>query len=250
MGDENNEDDNTDVLKSEVVQSAIKDAVSEAVKVATEGLEANKNGILEEKRQLSDQLKEAQQNAKRFEGLDMDKIKTMIDSMEASAEAKLISEGKIDEVIAARTAAVKSSYEDKYTEKDSEIATLNQRNDLLQGKYEGKLIGDAIQSEAMKQGMIPGAIEDAIVNSRGLFKIGDDGNIEATKIDEFINSPERFIKSLKESRPHYWPSNADFRLSGSDGGNGTDVAAQMEAAASSGDFEAYKALRDKQAGGK
>jgi len=248
MGDED-KDDNVDVLKTEVVQSAIKDAVSEAVRIATEGLEANKNGILEEKRQLSDQLKEAQENAKRFEGLDMDKIKTMIDSMEASEEARLISEGKIDEVIAARTAAVKSSYEDKYTEKDTEIAALNQRNSSLQGKYEGKLIGDAIQSEAIRQGMIPGAIPDAITNSRGLFKIGDDGKIEATKIDEFVNSPERFIKSLKENRPHYWPSNADFRLSGSDGGNGTDVTAQMEAAASSGDFEAYKALRNKQTAG-
>jgi len=246
MGEEKTEDEV--VISDEILQSdTIKDLISEAVKTATEGLEANKNSILDEKRSLSEKLKLAEENAKRFEGLDVDKIKTMIDSMDASAEAKLIAEGKIEEVIAARTSAVKSSYEDKYSEKNAEIATLNEANTTIMNKYEGKLIGDSIRVEAIKQGMLPEAIDNAIRDASGLFKVAENGNVEARKIDEFINSPERFVKSLKETNSFYWPSSADFRMSGSDGASQTDINARMEAAASSGDFEAYKELRNKKA---
>ncbi len=237
-----------EVLESDDVKAAIAAAVAEAVKETTEGLEANRDAILQEKRELAERLKQAEEQAKKFEGIDVDKIKTMLDSVEKSEEAKLIAEGKIDEVIAARTNSVKTAYEQQFQEKDNEIRTLAEEKQKIQQMYETKLIGDAIQAEALKQGMLPEAINDAIINANGLFKIGDDGSVQAAKMDEFINSPERFVKALKETKPYYWPSNADFRMSGSGGNDPKDIVARIETAAQSGDFEAYKALRKKQAG--
>lgn len=234
-----------EALKSEAVKKAIEDAVQSAVAEATEGLETNRDTILAEKRRLADELKASQEEAKKYEGLDVDKIRTMIDAVEKSDEAKLISEGKIDEVISARTKSVKTGYEQQFVEKDLEIKSLQDSNTKYQGMYESKLIGDAIRVEAIKQGMLPEAIDNAISDSSGLFTVGEDGSVQASKADEFISSPERFVKSLKDTKSFYWPSNADFRMSGSGGGDGKDVAARMEAAAASGDFEAYKALRQK-----
>jgi len=139
---------NEETLKSDLVKSAIETAVSEAVTKATEGLETNRDTILAEKRELSNQLKLSEEAAKKFEGLDIAKIRTMIDAVNQSDEAKLISEGKIDEVIAARTSSVKAGYEAQFVDKDVEIQTLTDNNTKLQNMYESKLIGDAIQAEA------------------------------------------------------------------------------------------------------
>lgn len=245
MPDKQNDsdDNNEEILESDVVQKAISEAVSAAVTEAKEALESNRDAILAEKRAIAEELKVAQESAKKFEGLDVEKIRTMIDAVNQSDEAKLLSEGKIDEVISARTSSVKNAYEQQFVEKDQEIESLNQRNTKLQNMYESKLIGDAIQAEAIKQGMMPEAIKDAIRSSGGVFKIGDDGNIQAAKADEFINSPERFIKSLKETSPYYWPSNADFKLNGSSGLDTKDINTRLDQAAASGDFETYKKLR-------
>ena len=232
-----------EVLQSETVQKAISDAVAKAVEENTKGLEENRNAILAEKRELSEQLKAAQEQAKQFDGLDVNKIRTMIEAVEKSDEAKLISEGKIDEVIESRISSAKNAYEQQFQEKDVEIQSLAEQNAKLQNMYESKLIGDAIQAEALRQGMLPEAITDAVNSSQGLFKLGEDGSVQAAKVDEFINSPERFIKSLKETKPYYWPANADFRLNGSGGGDAKDIASRMEEAAAAGDFDTYKKLR-------
>lgn len=232
-------------LKNEAVQTAIADAV----KTATEGLEVNRDSILAEKRQLSDQLKEAKEFAEKFKDLDVDKVRVMMEAANKSEEAKMISEGKIDEVIAARTQSVKAGYEQQFQEKDGSITELQAKNQALQDMYENKLIGDAVQAEAIRQGMLPDAIADAIGNSQGIFKLDDDGNVVSRKAEDFINSPERFVKSLKETKAYYWPANADFKLSGS-GGSITDIQGRMETAAKAGDFDTYKALRAKQTGQK
>lgn len=248
MGDENKEgESNQEELKKILENDLVKKAIDDAVKEATNGLETNRDTILAEKRELAEQLKSANETAKQFEGLDVNKIKTMIDSMDKSEEAKLIAEGKIDDVIRARTESVKNAYEAQFADKDTEIKTLADEKTAIQKMYESKLIGDAIRSEAIAEGVLPEAVEDVIKRAEGLFKIGENG-VEASKVDEFINSPQRFVKSLKEVVPHYWPANADFRLSGSGGANSKDIGERMEAAAASGDFEAYKALRDKQTG--
>lgn len=236
-----------ELLKNDAVQEAIKTAVAAAVAETTEGLETNRNTILKEKRDLAERLKVSEENAKKFEGLDVDKVRMMINAVNQSDEAKLISEGKIDEVIAARTSSVKAGYESQFEEKNAKINELVETNNKLQNMYESKLIGDAIQTEAIAQGMLPEAIIDAINSSAGIFTIGDDGSVQASKADEFINSPERFIKELKNSKPYYWPANADFRLNGSDGMDAKDVATRISAAAESGDFEAYKKLRNAKA---
>lgn len=237
--------DEVKVLDSEEVKKAISDAVAKAVTETTEGLEANRDAILTEKRELSEKLKQAEEYSKKFDGIDIDKIRVILDSAEKSEEAKMIAEGKIDEVISTRTKSVKDAYEQQFVDKDAEIKTLNEKNSKIQSMYESKLIGDAIQAEALKQGMLPEAIVDAVSNANGLFNLADDGTVQASKADEFINSPERFVKSLKESKPYYWPSSADFRMSGSTGVDSKDLASRIEAAAASGDFELYKQLRTK-----
>lgn len=244
MPDPVKEEVKDDLLEKEEVKTAIATAVENAVKEATEGLEHNRDAILTEKRELSDRLKSAEEQAKKFEGLDVDKIRTMIDAVGASEEAQMISEGKIDEVIAKRTASVKTAYEQQFVDKDAEIQALNESNSKLSNMYETKLIGDAIQAAALSAGMLPEAVVDAISNSQGLFKINEDGAIVASKADEYISTPERFIKELKNQKPYYWPSNADFRLSGSDNIDATDLGTRIETASKAGDFEAYKALRN------
>jgi len=232
------------ILETQQVQDAIKDAVAIAVSEATKGLEGNRDQILSEKRDLSDQLKKSQEANKKFEGLDVDRVRTMMDAIEKSDEAKLISEGKIDDVISARTETVRQNFETEFTDKNRQIDDLTNQNVSLKSMYENKLIGDSIQSEAIKQGMLPEAIIDAVNNSNGLFQLNQDGKVISKNPEEFVNSPERYIKSLKDNKPYYWPANADFKMTGSTGGGKSTTGERLEEAAAKGDFEAYKKLRE------
>ncbi len=245
MPDENTdmgENNSAELLNNPDVQALIKSEVEKA----NTSLESNRNAILSEKKELEKQLKEANKIVDNFKDLDVEKVRTMMDAINKSEEAKLISEGKIDEVIAARTESIRNNFETQFGEKDSTIEALQAENQNIKQMYENKLIADAVQAEAIKQGMLPEAIVDAVNNSNGIFKLDESGSVIANKPDEFINSPERFIKSLKETKPYYWPSNADFKLEGSNSGGQATLGDRLSDAAQNSDFEQYKKLRAKQ----
>lgn len=74
------------------IQAIIDKAVNDQVS----GLKAKRDELL-------GKLKEQGDNLKRFEGIDPDTVKGMLKRFENDEEAKLIADGKIDEVINKRT---------------------------------------------------------------------------------------------------------------------------------------------------
>jgi len=223
--------DQNELLASDAVQKAIRDAVKDA----TDTLKLNRDDILNEKKIMSESLK-------KFESYDLEKIDKLMDSIEKSDDAKMIAEGKFDEILEKRTSQIRDGFSDEITTAKTALETAQSEIETYKARYEQKIIADDVRAEALKQGVRPDAINDVIARSTGIFEL-QDGKTKVAKPDGYVDSVERFIKSLKDSASYYWPDKANFNLKGGDHKQITD---RMNDAAEAGDFETYKKMREAQ----
>jgi hypothetical protein len=224
--------------------------IDKAVAKATSGLQTKNDELL-------GKLVTANEASKQFEGLDAAKIKEMINNMNQSEEAKLISEGKIDEVIERRMDRIRSDGDAKLTELTTQLAESNSNSDKYKGLFEGKTIEDTIRAEAIKNGVRTEALPDVVRRGLDTFSLSESGEVEArnkngdlvkTK-DDFILNPERFVTNLKTESPHYWPTSEGTGSQGSViQGSNTDELGRLDDITKQGgamDMVAYRAQRNK-----
>lgn len=176
--------------------------IQAAVDAATAGLK-NKN------EELLGKMAKAADRVKQFEGLDPVALKTFKERMDTDEDAKLIAEGKKNELI------------DKYTVRmrEQHNAELKAREDALNAEkaransYRSRVLDDAIRS--VVQGLHPGAVEDALLHARNIFSLDDKGN--AVQLDSEGRpvlgkdgstpfSPAEWIELQKNVKPHWFPN--------------------------------------------
>lgn len=199
------------------VQAIIDKAVSEQVS----GLKAKRDELL-------GKVKEQSDNLKRFEGIDPDTVKGMLKRFENDEEAKLIADGKLDEVINKRTERLRGDVDKQLKEANSKV----EKAEIFANKFRARVLGDEIRSAAGKAGALSSAQEDLILRAKGIFQINDEG--QAVAVDEDGNpvmgkdgrtplSPAEWIESLKESAPHLFPA-----ASGTDAGKHKQSGAHLK----------------------
>jgi len=133
--------------------------------------------------------------------------------IENSADAKLISEGKLDEVISRRVERMRLDFDTKSSGLTKQVETLTNEKDALTTKYDNFKIHEHIRNEAIKAKVLPGAIEDILSRSNGMFQIDADGSIVSRDSNGNIRTNEEgspidttnFVNELKTTAPHYWP---------------------------------------------
>ena len=158
----------------------------------------------------------------RFDGIDPDKVKSMMAKFENDDEAKLIAAGKIDEVISKRTEKLRIELQKQVDAAKSETkAALESR-----GKFSQRVLDNHIRAAAAKAGLHAHAVEDALFRARNMFSLDEAG--EAVQIDgegkptlgkdgKTPFTPVEWLESMKESAPHWFPAGS----SGGGGGGGT-----------------------------
>ena len=102
------------------IQAIIDKAVNDQVS----GLKAKRDELL-------GKLKEQGDNLKRFEGIDPDTVKGMLKRFENDEEAKLIADGKIDEVLNKRTERLRGDVDKQLKEAKSKRLRRLQINSVL-----------------------------------------------------------------------------------------------------------------------
>lgn len=244
-------DDNTPEM---FTKDQVKDLIKEAVDSEVSGLKAKNADLL-------DKLTAAKEQSKQWDGLDPDQVKKLINNMNQSDDAKLIAEGKIDEVINKRIDDVNKRFDTEKNQLQDTIKQLTEKQDTLTNEanqykqnYNTKILEDAIRDEALKQGVVSAALRDVISRAKELFSVSDSGEVEARDYqgnlikteDDFLLSPERFIKTLKKEAPHYWPNSASAgAMGGASNINGNDMMEKLSDAAQT-DFASYQKLRSQQ----
>lgn len=164
-------------------------------------------GLKTKNNELLGTIKQQKENLARFDGIDPDAVRSILQRFSDDEEAKLIAEGKIDDVLNKRTERLRQDV-------DKQIKAANDRADKAEafaGKFRDRVLGDAIRGAALKSGALAGATDDIFLRARNVFTLNDDG--EAVAVDAEGNpvlgkdgksplAPAEWIDSLKESAPH------------------------------------------------
>lgn len=209
------------------------DITPEMEQIITERVNAAVNGLKSKNAELLGTIKQQKENLSRFDGIDPDAVRGILQRFSDDEEAKLIAEGKIDEVLNKRTERMRADV-------DKQIAAANERADKAEafsGKFRDRVLGDAIRGAALKAGALAGAADDIILRARGTFTLNDDG--EAVAVDGEGNpvlgkdgktplAPAEWIESLKETAPHLFTPAVGTGAGGhKSGGGGTLKRSEM-----------------------
>lgn len=124
------------------------------------------SGLKAKNSELLGKLKEQGDNLKRFEGIDPDTVKGMLKRFENDEEAKLIADGKIDEVLNKRTERLRGDFDKKLKEASSKA----EKAEAFANKFRARVLGDEIRSAAGKAGALTSAQEDLIYVPKAFFR--------------------------------------------------------------------------------
>jgi hypothetical protein len=232
-------------------QDQLTAAVADAVKAATDGAAATS---AEHSKKLLAETKAAKEAASKWKDMDFDQVSNMMKMFGESEEAKLISEGKWEEVVTKRIDKQAAQWEQDRGEltasRDEHEASSNKYKTM----YETKLTDIQIRQAAEKAGVISTAVDDIVTRGLQIFKVDGDGNLEARDgsgelmktASDLLLTPELFLEGLKTNAPHYWPQGQGSGGDGNTGGAGNSgsgsIMERKAAAANRGDMVEFKRL--------
>jgi hypothetical protein len=186
--------------------------------------------------------------------LDPEKAREALRQVQALADKKLLDEGKVDELIQARTEAMRTdhknqlaAFEGKIKEKDDAIGRLTQTVKTLR-------INSELTPLALKKGIRPEALQDVIARMTVLgidgIKWDIDGDNVVAKIGDQIKygkdpqkamSFEEGLDLLATAAPHLFADSKGTGANGNKGGGGKSHTISQEEAS---DPAKYRAARD------
>ncbi len=213
---------------------------------AVSGLKTKNAEILGEKKTLQESLK-------KFDGINVDTVKTATDFYEKNKDAEFLKDGTVEELIEKKTSQLMSDHETVVTELSGKLTVAETHGTTYQTLFESKVIDDGLRAEAIKQGVRSEAVEDIILRGRGIFSLDDSKQIEArdnegklsVTEDKKVLNPKNWIEGLKDTSPHYWPGSEGAGAEGGLGGNDSDHTTKLAELAAKGDMKGYRVLRDK-----
>ena len=164
---------------------------------------------------------ELNQFKQQFDGLDIESIKQFATKAKQDETAKLIAEGKIDQVLAQKTDLMRQDFESKLSEQTSRAQTL-----------ESKVLNGFIATYAAQAGVQPEAIDLVNMLAQSQFKLDANGDPVAVNAQgEVINGKDGktplsitdWLASLRESKPLLWGAPQGSGAQGSKGSGKVDV---------------------------
>lgn len=186
-------------------------------------IEAAVAGLKAKNSELLGKLKERDEAIKRFDGIDPDAVRGILQRFSDDEEAKLIAGGKIDEVLNRRTDRMKQDYDKQFQAKDAELQRYLHANQ----KLAQRALSDAVAKAAVKAGALPTALDDIVLRAQHSgWTVNEDGEVIARKGEEVLfgkdgKTPltaEEWAESLREAAPHLFQQPQGTGAPGSRGG--------------------------------
>lgn len=176
-------------------------------------------GALDKERTAREKAeREAKELAKRFEGIDPEEVKRILDQMGTDEERKLMKDGKVDEVVARRMKKATEAHEKALKAAEDKVKLAEARAQ----KFSTQVLDNHVRSAAIKAGMHSNAVEDALFRARTMFTLDEEGNpvqrdsdgkVVMGKDSKTPYAPAEWLEGMKETAPHWFPA-------GSGGGGG------------------------------
>ncbi|WP_315360821.1 hypothetical protein [Neisseria bacilliformis] len=218
-------------------QAQLDEAVAKAVAEQTAGLKAKNGEVIGDNKKLKEQLA-------KFDGIDPEQVRAILKNFADGEEARLIAEGKIDEVLAKRTDKLKGEHQKQLQGRDEQIGTLSARVRRLSDLA----VGGALAAAAGAKGALPESMEAVKALAKGVFVTDDEGNVVALDGDGDVvfgkdgKSPlqiDEWMDGLKERMPNLF---AQPKGAGANG-SGTQRGASGNLGGTQAEQEAYFAQK-------
>ena len=188
--------------------SGYKDPDPDGLKSA---LERQKEAV----KSAKDEAKVLKANLKAFEekykDIDPEKVKTLLSKVENDAEAKLLADGKLEEVVLNRMEKQKAESErrvnEAIAERDKESSKAN--------KFEQRVLDNHIRAAGVSAGAHEGGINDALLRARATFTLDENGDPVQVDSSGFPvlgkdgKTPftvKEWLEERKEDCPHWFPA--------------------------------------------
>lgn len=147
-------------------------------------------------------MKELEGVKSKLNGIDIDAFNDFMKKQQDTHEQQLIKNGKIDELVALRSEAMKTKYE-------HELQVVNEKFNGVRSKLSNTLIDGELAKVAASSGIKPTAIDDVLLRGKSLFSLTEDGTVVARQGDQVRynadNKPygfKDFVTELQQSAPH------------------------------------------------
>ncbi len=231
MPEEKNQDQDQDGKdKVDTTSEVFLAAVSTAVANETAGLRKNRDEVLTEKRELKEKHDGL---AKQLADLgDLNTVKAMVDRFKNDEEAKLIADGKIDEVLNKRTESLRKDAETRITAATGKVGELEESLAGSLTRIATLIVGSTIDAAAAKLECAPTAIADIRRAALEVFSLNSENEgIEARGQDGVLLmgpdgktplAPATWLEQQKEACPHWWGPSAGGGAGGGVGVKGKD----------------------------
>jgi len=193
------------------------------------------------KREAAERRKAAKELEERFAGIDPEKVKSMMAKLDQDGEAKLLAEGKIDEVVNKRTEKLRADLQKQLDEAHGKATSAEARVK----QYSQKALDNVLRAAAIKAKIHEEAIDDVLLRGRSMFELDEsgiaiqrdaDGNLILGKDGKTPFQPDEWL----ENPPKHWVMNSASGGGASGSGNSSGGSKTMKRA----QFDALPA-RDK-----
>lgn len=213
MQEEGGDGGNGDGGSGPTITPEVQKLIDAAVNTAVGGLKSKNQELLGKVKQYGEDMK-------RYEGIDPDAVKTILQRFSDDDEAKLIASGKIDEVLNKRTERMKAGFEQETAKERAAREAAESRAD----KFQRRVLENGIRAEAAAAGIHQHAIDDALYRAGGTFQLDDEGNPVAVEgaygKDGKPLTLKEWFADMKEKAPHWWPATGNGGGAGHGGGKG------------------------------
>ncbi|HTF53712.1 MAG TPA: hypothetical protein VK735_40220 [Pseudonocardia sp.] len=172
-----------------------------AVEKATGPLVAKRDELLGE-------VKTARETLGKFEGVDPDTVRSIVDRMEKDEDSKLLAKGDIEGYVGKKTKSLQDGFTrekaklgEVVTAKDKEIAGLFEQISSL-------VLDGGLRKAAADLGLLPSAVDDAVFRGRAAFTVKDG---KPHPKDDSVGADgaltlEEWLTAMREKAPHWWPA--------------------------------------------
>jgi hypothetical protein len=144
-------------------------------KLIQEAVDKEVAGLKSKNSELIQKFKSAQEAAKQWEGYDVEKVKNLMGRLEQDEELRLLSEGKVDDVVNRRIENFKRDYESQLSARDSKLSEYEQMLKQKEDRLASLVIDGQIREAYVSLGFEPSALDDVLRLGRDVFIMDDNG---------------------------------------------------------------------------
>lgn len=186
-------------------------------------VEKEVSGLKAKNAELIGKEKSYKETLAKFEGIDPEKIKATMAHLASSEEARLMAEGKLDEVISRRTAKRDEEIARQLAEKDGEVSKAKERA----AKFNDRVMQNEIRS-ASPTDLHPSAMKSVLLQAGLVFELNEEGDLvprdgKFGKDGKKLYTPTEWYEDLRQTDPIFFVNgnsgSSNFDKSGKGGSN-------------------------------